>query len=232
MAGPVYYALETTSVAFGRTDAVYRRFKAFDALAAKLHWDRVAVGAPDLPQKLPAPGYNVSMLVERAAGLQLWANFIIAQPDALTHPDVCAFFGLPSRVDSDQVAQAERALIKMQAAGRGFLSRSNTPDVSSRFDLDAIADVPAKALPASRMARAPLVMVCLCILVAALVPGLATLSALRIHSTAIVAAPSSPPPPPPRKAAKHLQLVHFGRGQLGKARAWTSKRVDRLLKRK
>ena len=49
--GPVFFEVEVRSAALRKIIVVQRRFKAFDALASKLQWDRVAIGAPDLPPK-------------------------------------------------------------------------------------------------------------------------------------------------------------------------------------
>ncbi|KOO30087.1 hypothetical protein Ctob_004207 [Chrysochromulina tobinii] len=123
--GPVFFEVEVRSAALRKIIVVQRRFKAFDALASKLQWDRIAIGAPDLPPKLPAPGYDYMALKARASTLQLWASFVLAQSDALKHPDVAVFFGLPADLEPDQLEEAEAALVKLQAMSRGYLARSD-----------------------------------------------------------------------------------------------------------
>jgi len=165
--GPVFFNVEVRSAALpGRVQTVSRRFKAFDGLVGRLHWDRVGwtIGAPDLPPKFPAPGYNAVALADRAEGLQLWAAFILSQPEALKHPDVCVFFGLPADLDPDEVAAAETALLKMQAVSRGFLARASSAgvDASSRSLLGDGSSSSGSTL------RAVLVLSLLCAIVAAL----------------------------------------------------------------
>jgi hypothetical protein len=64
-------------------------------------------------------------LKARASTLQLWASFVLAQSDALKHPDVAVFFGLPADLEPDQLEEAEAALVKLQAMSRGYLARSD-----------------------------------------------------------------------------------------------------------
>lgn len=140
--GPVYFDVSVSSVKTGARPTVERRFNAFDGLANKLRWDSIAVGAPDLPPKTPwwqlgsANRLNATQLTERAAGLQLWSSFVLQQPEALKHPDVCVFFGLPpKRISLEELAQAEEALLKLQAIGRGFLARGETSEATARRKL-------------------------------------------------------------------------------------------------
>jgi hypothetical protein len=76
-------------------------------------------------RRLPAPGYDYTALKARASTLQLWASFVLAQSDALKHPDVAVFFGLPADLEPDQLEEAEAALVKLQAMSRGYLARSD-----------------------------------------------------------------------------------------------------------
>jgi hypothetical protein len=76
-------------------------------------------------RRLPAPGYDYKALKARASTLQLWASFVLAQSDALKHPDVAVFFGLPADLEPDQLEEAEAALVKLQAMSRGYLARSD-----------------------------------------------------------------------------------------------------------
>ena len=77
---------------------VERRYSAFDALKNELWWKRVALAVkPELlPPKTPPPGYDLEMLRERAAQLEVWASLLIQQNDALRMPSVMAFFARAS----------------------------------------------------------------------------------------------------------------------------------------
>lgn len=50
--GPVYFDVSVVTVlGSSRDKVVQRRYSAFDALANKLRWAGIAIGAPDLPPK-------------------------------------------------------------------------------------------------------------------------------------------------------------------------------------
>jgi hypothetical protein len=65
-------------------------------------------------------------LKARASTLQLWASFVLAQSDALKHPDVAVFFGLPADLEPDQLEEAEAAL-GLTAASAGAAAPAPAP---------------------------------------------------------------------------------------------------------
>ena len=136
--GPVFFTVRLSTVASGVSNrpvwAVSRRYSAFDALQAKLRWDGLLMSGPELPPKKPPPGYDLDALTERACGLARWANYVLEQPAALRHPDVIVFFDLPRTHQADlaaDLANAEAALLRLQAVGRGFLSRNTLSPTNS-----------------------------------------------------------------------------------------------------
>ena len=100
------------------TWAVHRRYAQFEAVQTELWWRGLAVDL-HLPPKRPPPGYDRSKLEERGRGLTTWASRVLGNPASLKLPSVRLLFDLDAGADAD-------ALLRLQAAGRGYLARRST----------------------------------------------------------------------------------------------------------
>ena len=138
---PVFFHVEVRYALTGDVWVVKRRYSQFDELAKQIRSNNTLICTPDLPPKLPPPGANRTLLMDRASGLQMWSSCLLQQPDALCDNVILDFFGLPyedNNLTSKLLTAAdlEGALLRLQAASRGFLVRCHSPskeDVSAYY---------------------------------------------------------------------------------------------------
>ena len=171
-------------------------------------------------RRLPAPGYDYTALKARASTLQLWASFVLAQSDALKHPDVAVFFGLPADLEPDQLEEAEAALVKLQAMSRGYLARSDL----------TIANLARHSNPPKRRGLLRGVFL-LSVLMVVLGLGLRlealntapwTLAPVVLVPVALAKAPATAPEPAPLPLENATGVKKFVRMGGSRAKAWAA----------
>ena len=152
-----------------------------------------------VPRVTPAsPPSRAQKLDERAAMLEIWSAKLLMQPQALLTPSVIALFGLepprnaPSELE-EEMAFARAALVRLQAASRGYLARTSSADLiaSAARAASSAGPPPPTAPSASAPSRSPARLVVM-VLAALLTPAAVACLAATVAPQTFV----TPPPPP------------------------------------
>ena len=145
---------------------------------------------------------------------------MLAQSDALKHPDVAVFFGLPADLEPDQLEEAEAALVKLQAMSRGYLARSDL----------TIANLARHSNPPKRggLLRGVLVLSVLMMVLGlglrleALKTAPWTLAPVVLVPVALAKAPATAPEPAPLPLENATGVKKFVRMGGSRAKAWAA----------
>ena len=126
--GPVFFDIVVQNEMDGKKWHVTRRYQAFDALANELELQQVAMSAGAFPPKRPSPNRDMGQLLMRAALLEAWSIAVLRDQEALALPAVVSFFGFdaPRNISATGLADAQCALVRIQAASRLRLSRKRS----------------------------------------------------------------------------------------------------------
>jgi len=200
---PVFYQVSVSNCHRGTEWRLSRRYQAFDSVHSHLRFWRRAPDGLELPPKHPKPGLDPARIAERAAGLQAWAAEVLSSDSALREAKVIAFFSLPRVCDEAELAEAEAALLRIQAAVRGQRSRQSCVEMRKERVL-----MTSKATPSAVRLFLLLLLLLFPPLVAALLQAQpAWLTA--ITPVAVARAPTAGPPSPLRRVIKRNLLLEL-----------------------
>jgi len=197
---PVFYTLTVHNNLRGTSWTVQRRFSQFDELNHILWWQRAGIDPELFPPKLPPPGHDVFKLRIRAAALEAWASQVL-RVASLGLPALVAFFQLDPPRDGcattdEEVREAEAAIVRLQAMGRGYSARSLTASPARRRAERTRTSAPQPRARTTRVCGGFVALLCASLLLPVLMlGGSLQCSPHNSHSVAAAIAPFTPPLP-------------------------------------